>query len=520
MKLGKAVLLLLLSVLTFASSHAQNAGTDTQRPTLWERNTPHTPLQKREYRAVWLTTLKNLDWPTKPAATPAEEEQQREELRAILDTLQAVGINTVLLQTRLRGDVIYPSLIEPFSSVFTGKEGRRPAYNPLAFAIDECHRRGMQCHAWMVALQVKDNIYVDPSQPAVVDHLCRMVDEVVRNYDVDGIHLDYIRYPEKTKGQEQWRRDNVTRCMRAVYHTAKSLKPWLCVSAATLGKYRDTKRYPSYGWNAYNTVFQEAQAWTSEGIVDALFPMLYYRDKHYFPFVADWAEQNHGRHFVAGLGIYQLDRAEQNWDMTVVRAQLEYMRSFEGSVREAIEPGWGFEKVQEGMIFGKGASGYALFRAGFIMRDTKGIRNEIRAWNHYPALVPPVPTAPSVSPTAPAKLRGSISDDKVTLRWEPATHPGYQASTPEHTVDTHSEEPVCYILYRSVGSPVDIDNAAHIWLSYQQGTSVTATRCTRRQTTYYAVTAIDRFGRESAPAYWADKVLRPKQTDKKLRPIK
>ena len=243
----------------------------------------------------------------------------------MLDTLQAVGINTVLLQTRLRGDVIYPSLIEPFATVFTGKEGRRPTYDPLAFAVKECHKRGMQCHAWVVALQVKDNTYVDPSQTAVVDHLCRVVDEIVRNYDVDGIHLDYIRYPEKTKGQDQWRRDNVTRCMRAVYNTVKEQKPWVCVSAATLGKYRDTKRFSSYGWNAYNTVFQEAQAWTSEGIVDALFPMLYYRDKHYFPFVADWAEKANGRHFVAGLGIYQLDKAEQNWELEAIRCQLDEM---------------------------------------------------------------------------------------------------------------------------------------------------------------------------------------------------
>lgn len=520
MKFRKAVFILLLSALATAPTRAQDAGRDAERPTLWERSTPHTPLQKREYRAVWLTTLKNLDWPSRPATSPAEEERQRSELCTMLDTLQAVGINTVLLQTRLRGDVIYPSLIEPFATVFTGKEGRRPTYDPLAFAVKECHKRGMQCHAWVVALQVKDNIYVDPSQTAVVDHLCRVVDEIVRNYNVDGIHLDYIRYPEKTKGQDQWRRDNVTRCMRAVYNTVKELKPWVCVSAATLGKYRDTKRFSSYGWNAYNTVFQEAQAWTSEGIVDALFPMLYYRDKHYFPFVADWAEHANGRHFVAGLGIYQLDKAEQNWDLEAIRCQLEFMRSFEGSVRESIEPGWGFEKVQESMIYGKGASGYALFRAGFIMKDTKGIRNEIRAWNHLPALVPVIPTATTVNPSAPAMLRGSISRDKVTLRWVPSTHPGLPSSTPEQPIATHSEEPVRYILYRSVGTPVDIDNASHIWKTYQEGTSVTVTRCTRRQNTYYAVTAIDKYGRESAPAYWTDKVLKPKQTDHKLQPIK
>ncbi|MBR5963371.1 MAG: family 10 glycosylhydrolase [Bacteroidaceae bacterium] len=516
----KAAHLLLSLMLASGLCLTAEAQTAASSPSLWEESTPYTPLQKREYRAVWLTTLKNLDWPSKPGVTPADEARQKAELCTILDTLQAVGINTVLLQTRLRGDVIYPSLIEPFATVITGKEGRRPSYDPLEFAVAECHRRGMQCHAWIVALQVKDNQYVDPSQSAVVEHLCNVVDEVVRNYDIDGIHLDYIRYPESAKGNAQWRRDNVTRCMRAVYNTVKERKPWVCVSAATLGKYRDTKRYSSSGWNAYNTVFQEAQAWTSEGIVDALFPMLYYRDKHYYPFVADWAEHAHGKHFVAGLGIYQLDRAEQNWELTALRSQIEFMRSFEGSIRESTEPGWGFEKIREGMVYGSGASGYALFRAGFIMNNTKGIRNEIRAWNARPALVPAIPSSPSVSPSAPEDLHGSIQGDKVTLRWAPSTRLGQQASTPEHTVTTHSEEPVKYNLYRSIGSPVDIANGRHLWLTYQEETSLTATRSTRRQTTYYAVTAIDRYGNESAPVYWADKVLQPKKTDKTLHPIK
>ena len=109
------------------------------------------PTPKREYRAVWLTTIKNLDWPSTPASTPTGEALQRAELCAILDTLHAVGINTVLLQTRLRGDVIYLSVREPVSAFITGKEGQRTTtYDPLQFTIDECHKRGMQCHAWIV----------------------------------------------------------------------------------------------------------------------------------------------------------------------------------------------------------------------------------------------------------------------------------------------------------------------------------------------------------------------------------
>jgi uncharacterized lipoprotein YddW (UPF0748 family) len=505
--------------------------------TEWEKASPLPGAPKREYRAVWITAIENLDWPTCPATTSRGEEQQKQELRTMLDTLQAIGINTVLLQTRIRGDVIYPSLYEPFTSVFTGRAGIRPSYDPLRFAIDECHRRGMQCHAWMVALQVKDNRYVDPSSARVVNHLCTMVREVVRGYDIDGIHLDYIRYPEKTKGNDQWRRDNVTRCMEAVYRTVKAEKPWVCVSAATLGKYRDTRRASSSDWNAYHTVFQEAQEWTRRGIVDALFPMLYYRDKHYFPFVTDWAENAHGRHFVAGLGIYQLDRRQQNWELEAVRSQLAFMRSFEGTQGSA------------GMVYGNGAHGYALFRAGFLMDNTKGIKDEIRWTNRYPALVPAVPAVTAVSavpavteliaiptisavpgnqpvtPAPPARLTGRITAQRLILYWGDAPLPVRRKSTPEsamqHAVQnttvtamqTSPQTParitggeVRYNVYRSVGSPVDTSCGAHLLLTYVAATSVTLPRVVCDEDVCYAVTAIDRYGNESEPVRWNDPV--------------
>lgn len=113
---------------------------------------------KREYRAVWLTTIKGLDWPKE--SDMGDEEAQQMHLRTILDSLQAININTVLLQTRIRGDVIYPSLVEPFAPVFTGRHGVAPDYDPLAFAIDECHKRGMQLHAWLVTIPLGDVAYV------------------------------------------------------------------------------------------------------------------------------------------------------------------------------------------------------------------------------------------------------------------------------------------------------------------------------------------------------------------------
>ena len=434
------------------------------------------PTPKREYRAVWLTTLKNLDWPSAPATTAAAEQRQRDELCAILDTLQAVGINTVLLQTRLRGDVIYPSRLEPFTAFISGKDGRpTQTYDPLRFAVDECHRRGMQCHAWMVALQVKDNRYVDPSSAAVVSHLCDMVREVVRSYDVDGIHLDYLRYPEKSAGHAagrkaggddaQWRRDQITAVLRAVHRTVKAEKPWVCVSVAPLGKYRSTARASSYGWNAYSTVFQEAQEWLREGICDALFPMMYYDAQHFYPFVEDWASHAYGRHFAAGLGIYQLAPDQLNWDLRTIRSQMSFVRAFADGT------------------YATTAGGYALFRAGFIMNNTKRIRDELHHFNTNPALVPALTWQSARRPDSPSAVAFTLAGDSIRITWASASN-------------------LQYNLYRSIGKPLDIDDARCLYRTYQSGTTMTVPRPTRTEDVTFALTTIDRYGNESRPVVW------------------
>ena len=123
-------------------------------------NAQQTVAPKYEYRAVWLTVIENLDGPQTPAVTPQGIENQKQELVLLLDTLHAMNVNTVLLQTRVRGDLIYPSAIEPFSHLFTGIEGVSPGYDPLAFAIEECHKRGMQLHAWIVTMPVGKDEHV------------------------------------------------------------------------------------------------------------------------------------------------------------------------------------------------------------------------------------------------------------------------------------------------------------------------------------------------------------------------
>lgn len=450
---------------------------------------------KREYRAVWLTTIKGLDW-------PREEHQgnyaaQRAHLGIILDSLQAININTVLLQTRIRGDVIYSSDIEPFAPVFSGRHGVAPDYDPLAFAIEECHRRGMQLHAWLVTIPLGDAAYVqghdrqslpakkrsqctrfkgawymEPSHPGTIEHLSALVEELVMRYDVDGIHFDYIRYPEgnssypdvtfynqsKQRGQSKndWRRSNITTLMRTLYAKVKGIKPWVCVSAATLGKHGDTSRYGSYGWNAYHTVHQEAQEWMREGIIDALFPMLYYAGRHFYPFVTDWHEHSYGRHVIAGMGTYQLHPDEKNWNLEEIVRQLNVIRAHP-------------------------TGGAAQFRSKFVTDNTKGVYDYLRLFYSSPALPPAMVWLDSIAPQPPNCATVQQTSIMMTLQWSASK----------------DSDVVAYNIYRCDSLPINISHPKNllraslhdtIYKDFSQGQ-----RC------HYAVTAIDRYGNESIP---------------------
>lgn len=460
---------------------------------------------KREYRAVWLTTIKGLDWPNEIIVGTAHEAIQKEALCIILDSLQAININTILLQTRVRGDVIYPSAIEPFSSVFTGRHGVAPGYDPLAFAIEECHKRGMQLHAWLVTIPLGDAAhvkahgkqslpakhpgqctrfkgawYMEPSHPATVGHLSALVEEIVTKYDVDGIHFDYIRYPEgnatypdgarysrdrRGMSKADWRRSNITRLMSTLYAKVKSIKPWVCVSAATLGKHADTSRYSSYGWNAYHTVHQEAKEWMRTGIVDAIFPMLYYAGHHFYPFVTDWYEGSYGRHVVAGMGTYQLHPDEKDWELEEVVRQLNVVRAHP-------------------------MGGAAQFRSRFVTDNIKGVYDYLQYFYPTRALVPAMPWISSTPPSSPQHLNVVIDRDITTLTWHSAG------------------DALLYNIYGSYNYPVDTEDPTLLLGSYRTDTLFSEPTQSLTRPRHYAITTIDRYGNESQPLQWENTLIK------------
>ena len=368
-----------------------------------------TPSLNDEIRAVWLTTIGGIDWPRTYATSPATIEQQKRELTRMLDRLKLIRINTVLLQTRIRGTVIYPSSLEPWDGCMSGQPGRSPGYDPLRFAIDECHKRGMELHAWVVTLplgkwngagcrnmrnkypklirRIGEDGFLNPEQPQTGDVIASVCEEIVRKYDVDGIHLDYIRYPDgwKIKVGRSTGREHITSIVRKIHTAVKSVRRNIKLSCSPIGKYEDLSRYSSRGWNAYVGVCQDAQGWLRTGLMDQLYPMMYFKGNQFFPFALNWSENKYGKEVAAGLGIYFLDPHEGNWKIDEVKRQLAICRQY--------------------------GLGQCFFRAKFLLDNVQGLYDYLRVWNFQDLLserlggLPPIPIVAEAGPTAVMPLK-------------------------------------------------------------------------------------------------------------------
>lgn len=436
---------------------------------------------KYEVRAVWLTTIGGIDWPHSYAGPARSIERQKDELRDILDRLQRANINTVLLQTRIRATTIYPSAYEPWDGCLSGKPGKSPGYDALKFAIDECHRRGMELHAWVVAIpvgkwngagcvrlrkrhpglvrKIGDEGYLDPEKPQTAEYLADLCAEITGNYDIDGIHLDYIRYHETwpMKVSRRQGRTNITNIVRAISRRVKSIKPWVKMSCSPIGKYKDLSRFSSYGWNAYERVCQDAQAWLRDGLMDELFPMMYFRGNQFYPFALDWNEHSYGRIVAPGLGIYFMSPGEKDWPLADITREMLTLRHY-------------------GM-------GHAFFRSKFFTDNVKGIYDfTAQSFNQYPALIPPMTWQSSARPSAPSGLSRRTQEDNVELlSWTP--------------VDKDTTR-IMYNVYSSREYPVNTDDARNLTVVRLRKSSLIIPHDPTR---HYAVTATDRYGNESTP---------------------
>jgi uncharacterized lipoprotein YddW (UPF0748 family) len=286
----------------------------------------------QEFRAVWVATVYNLDWPSRPGLPAAEQKAQ---LRAMFDRAQQLKLNAVLLQVRPVSDALYVSNKEPWSVYLTGRQGGDPGYDPLAFAITEAHARGLELHAWFnpfrATTKSTDAVapnhvtrthpdwirryagqgYIDPGVPEARRYVLDVMLDVVRRYDIDGVHIDDYFYPYPVHGADfpdeaswqrygaasgmnraDWRRDNVNRFVEAMYHGVKGVKSSVRVGISPFGIWRPgVPTTTQAGLDSFGQLFADSRHWLAQGWCDYLAPQLYWSiepAKQSFPVLLNW----------------------------------------------------------------------------------------------------------------------------------------------------------------------------------------------------------------------------------------
>ncbi|MFN8668617.1 MAG: family 10 glycosylhydrolase [Gemmatimonadaceae bacterium] len=397
------------------------------------------PPLAREFRAVWVASVSNIDWPSRPGL-PVDS--QKVELLRLLDVAEAVHLNAIILQVRPAGDALYQSRLEPWSYFLTGQQGRapQPMWDPLAFAVTEAHRRGMELHAWFnpyraghpadttrtksplhlsrtnpaVVHPYGPFTWMDPGEPVVRKKTVDVVLDVVRRYDIDGVHIDdyFYPYPERTRrgreipfpderswrayksregtlARDDWRRQNVDQLVEELYTAIKRAKPWVKFGISPFGIWRPGFPESVRGFDAYDRLYADSRKWLMEGWVDYWTPQLYWKlsapQQSYRELLAWWRTQNHeGRNIWPG-----------NYT-----SRSSARRNAPWSVGELLD------QVQETRAQLSPNSGNVHFSmdAFLVDRDSMNARlaNGLYA---PPALVPPSPWLASGVPDAPVVVR-------------------------------------------------------------------------------------------------------------------
>ncbi|MCY1634583.1 glycoside hydrolase family 10 protein [Marinifilum sp. D737] len=315
---------------------------------------------KREMRAVWIATVDNIDWPSKPGLSV---EEQRKELIAHLDQHKKNGMNTVIFQVRPATDAFYKSAYEPWSQWLTGEQGKAPEpfYDPLQFAVEECHKRAMELHAWMnpyravflykdaktdpnhitntrpeLFLTYGKHKYFNPGLPETRDYVSKIVGDVVRRYDVDAIHFDDYFYPYKIKDEafpdsesfvkhggefypdriDDWRRENVNLVIKQINDTIKSIKPWMPFGISPFGVWRNKNVDKSgsrtqAGQTNYDDLYADVLLWLKNDWIDYVAPQIYWhigkKVANYKVIAKWWNKNSYGKPCYVGQGAYRLD---------------------------------------------------------------------------------------------------------------------------------------------------------------------------------------------------------------------
>ncbi|TDD95102.1 glycoside hydrolase family 10 protein [Flavobacterium cellulosilyticum] len=340
---------------------------------------------KNEFRAIWIATVVNIDWPKNNIDSI---KKQKADFIEILDTYKKLNYNAVIVQIRSVGDAFYPSKLAPWSRYLTGKEGAapNPYFDPLEWMITQAHARGFEFHAWLNPYRAtfdtkiqnlspehdfykhrewmikygetgKEKYYYNPGLPEVQTHLIAVVDEVVKNYDVDAIHFDDYFYPYRVTGQEfndkvsylkygnglsieNWRRNNVNTFVKNVYTTIKNCKPWVQFGISPFGVWRnksvDTKGSDTQaGQTNYDDLYADPLAWMEGKYIDYILPQLYWSIDHktasYSKLMKWWSENSVNANIYIGNSSYKIKTdSDKRWnDPYEIPNQIDLTRTYD-----------------------------------------------------------------------------------------------------------------------------------------------------------------------------------------------
>lgn len=473
---------------------------------------------KREFRGVWVATVANIDWPSKPGLSA---DQQKQELIGLLELHKSNGMNAIMLQVRPTADAFYSKSREPWSRYLMGKQGVAPApgYDPLAFAIKEAHFRGMELHAWfnpyratMSANEVVSPDHMtnkrpelfftyggkkqfDPGLPEVREYIVQVVLDVVKGYDVDGIHFDDYFYPYQIAGQRindsntfskygadfaniaDWRRNNVDVLIKTLDDSIHHYKKHVKFGISPFGIWRnfreDSLGSKTNGMSNYEELFADSRKWVKEGWVDYINPQVYFSfTRKAAPFdtlVNWWSNNTFGRHLYIGQAAYLVNqKAEAAWRLPAqIPDQIRYIRNN--------------NRVQ-GSVFFSSKSFTTVARA---LNDS--LKNNLYK---YPALPPQMPWLDDVVPNVPQSFSAEVMKDGVHLKWD----------QPLKAKD--GETASGYVIYRfNEGEKPGILDAKYILkISFEDFTSFIDTSVEKGKRYNYLLTALDRLKNESDPS--------------------
>jgi uncharacterized lipoprotein YddW (UPF0748 family) len=383
-----------------------------------------------EFRAVWIATVDNIDWPSRKGL-PVEK--QKEEFIRLLDMHQRNGMNAVVMQIRPVADAFYPSRFEPWSEYLTGKQGQEPNpyYDPLQFMIEETHKRAMEFHAWMNPYRAVFNVnrssispnhvtklfpqwfltygstrYFDPGLPEVRDHVNKVVRDLVERYDLDAIHFDDYFYPYRIAGREfpdaasfakygngmaigDWRRSNVDSIIIMLGKTIKSANPRVKFGISPFGVWRNKRTDPrgsdsKAGVTNYDDLYADILLWLQNGWIDYVVPQLYWETTHpyvgFYMLLDWWANNTFDRQLFIGQGIYRaLEPKSLPWHKK---------NELPNQIKAIRENG-----IAQGSVY---------FSSATFSKNPNGWNDSLRNnYYKYPALVPPMYWIDSVPPLAP-----------------------------------------------------------------------------------------------------------------------